>query len=666
MRTTTFTAALFLLCSVAWADVPADLAELDETLAALEEAPSDALWGKALGSAQRLLAEADGVAGLYARVGRLQAAGVFAGSPWANPAKLQPRFVRGTLARPGAGATREALSCLRVAAIAKGTLSDATFSAERAQAFLSRTFALNLDLLFEVATEASRRDRAQLAGARELFGFLSQTVGLDGLGEILADEIAATCAQRPIVTARTRAILARLGSLSLGEHRTLGPYLNALRGPTPLSVEHREPAAYREALAAAAPAALAAEARGFGESLQATGLVGVQHAAFVQHAAEDPALLRAALGLDASGAAELEQHADVVAELIARAVHPSRPQVVLGLQGVLQRELLSQDAVRSALVGLAQLELCQASQEQLRAWWTAKGVDDPPMEPKALLLSGAISVLGQPLGVSQGQNQTCQSARGISLWSQRDPAHLLACVKSVVTDDVIVLPFEGNQLRSNASSQHRVGVIGGLDPVSALLTPHVDRLYAQIMQRVSGRSSDAHRWANPGLYGGWIPDGFSSCFTGRRRTVRDHGDFVRAFFRTFHPEFNGGQPFVAPNPVGITVTDPSGRMVGLHAISLLRVATDTEGVVRVYFFNPNGEDRQNWGQGIETQVDGFGEYPGESSLPFDDFATRIYAFHHDPQVTSDAEVPAARVAAVTQRAKESWGRGYRWETSDGD
>jgi len=107
-------------------------------------------------------------------------------------------------------------------------------------------------------------------------------------------------------------------------------------------------------------------------------------------------------------------------------------------------------------------------------------------------------------------------------------------------------------------------------------------------------------------------------------------------------------------------------MVGLHAISLLRVATDTEGVVRVYFFNPNGEDRQNWGQGIETQVDGFGEHAGESSLPFDDFATRIYAFHYDPKLTSDAEVPEARVAAITERAKQSWGRGYRWTSSDSE
>ena len=285
------------------------------------------------------------------------------------------------------------------------------------------------------------------------------------------------------------------------------------------------------------------------------------------------------------------------------------------------------------------------------------------MTPKALLVSGALSVLGQPLGVSQGQNQTCQSARGISLWSQRDPVFLLESLAAVASEDSLTLRFEDAKLRSDALKSHRVGVIGGLDPVSAVLTPHLDRLYAQIMKRASGRSSDAHRWANPGLYGSWVPGGFTSCFTGSARTVLDHGDFVRSFYGTFHPDFNGGHQPVYPNPVGIVVTDARGRLLGLHAVSLLRVARDPQGKVRVYFFNPNGEDRQNWGQGIRTQVSGFGERPGETSLPFADLATRIYAFHHTLPAADKATIPQDRVSSVTKRAQESWGQKYRWRQS---
>jgi hypothetical protein len=661
------TLPLLLLLSIAGparADVGETVSQLDQALTGLEGEPSDALWAKALSHSQALLADPAGVDALYERVGRLQAAGVFADSPWENPARLQPRFVRGTLAKPGGNAVREALSCLRVAAIAKGDLTDERFPAERATAFLTQTFALNLDLVFPTATEETRRDRAHLQGVQNLFDVLSRRVGLDGLGDMLGREIAATCAQRPIVTTRVRQILARVSAASLVDHATLGPYVRAIRGPSPLARQHAEPADYRAALERASPEALAEEARQLGAAMQATGLVGAHHAAFVQHAAQDAGLLTAALDLQARGKAELEQHGALVADLIQRGVHQARPQAVFGLAGLLERGRLSQADVRAGLTGLFDLEVCEASGDLLTAWWKAQGVQAAPMNEQALLVSGALSVLGQPLGVSQGQNQTCQSARGISLWGQRDPAYLLACLTSVVRDDVLVLPFEDEELRSDTLKTHRVEVIGGLDPVSALLTPHIDRLYGQIMKRVRGRSSDAHRWANPGLYGGWIPDGFSSCFTGAAGTVRDHGDFVRALYATFHPDYNAGREPVTPNPVGIVVTDGRGKFVGLHAVSLLRVAKDPQGEVRVYFFNPNGEDRQDWGQGIRTQVAGHGEEPGESSLPFADFATRIYAFHHHP-TEQEAEVPDEVVQAVSERARASWGKRFRWSRSDG-
>lgn len=455
----------------------------DGALAKLGDSPSDELWAEALAQAKTLLGHREGVAALYERIARLQAAGVFARSPWANPSRLQPRFVRGALASDGPNSTREALSCLRVAAIATGELDDKRFSTTQAFAFLSQVFALNLDLLFPTATEETRRDHEQLKGAQTAFEFLSRKVGLDGLGEVLGNEVAATCAQRPIVTTRVRRILSQLASPSLLGHEKLGRYLSAIRGPSPLGKQHRDPEAYRLALKKATPDALSEEARSFGQALRATGLVSAQHVAFVQHVNKDAALLASALDLGPSGTAELGKHAELVSDLIKRAVHPARPQAVHGLSRVLERALLSRPAVRSGLLHLFELKLCEATRDRLTAWWKAQGVEVPKMAGTALLVSGALSVLGQPLGVSQGQNQTCQSARGISLWGQRDPRFLLDSLAAVASDDSLTLRFEDTDLRSDARKTHRVGVVGGLDPVSAVLTPHLDRLYAQIMER---------------------------------------------------------------------------------------------------------------------------------------------------------------------------------------
>ncbi len=67
-------------------------------------------------------------------------------------------------------------------------------------------------------------------------------------------------------------------------------------------------------------------------------------------------------------------------------------------------------------------------------------------------------------------------------------------------------------------------------------------------------------------------------------------------------------------------------MIGFHAVSLLRVAKDEEGVMRAYFLNPNNEGRQNWGQDIKPSVYGHGEKHGESSLPFYQLAAQSLCF----------------------------------------
>lgn len=188
------------------------------------------------------------------------------------------------------------------------------------------------------------------------------------------------------------------------------------------------------------------------------------------------------------------------------------------------------------------------------------------------------------------------------------------------------------------------------------------------------RSSTAHvallGWAGDAIAGmraagrsflSVVPPGYSSCFDPVLWTVRDHPGFVRRFYATFHLDWNDGHPPVHAVPVGIAVTDDRARLLGLHAVSIVRVAPDPDGEVRVYFYNPNNEGRQDWGEGVVPTVRGNGEQEGESSLPFGQFASRLYAFHHPADLPGDPlAVDAAVVDTVSTAARRSWGRSYSW------
>jgi len=109
------------------------------------------------------------------------------------------------------------------------------------------------------------------------------------------------------------------------------------------------------------------------------------------------------------------------------------------------------------------------------------------------------------------------------------------------------------------------------------------------------------------------------------------------------------------------VTDVHGGLLGPHAVSVQRIAPSPAGKMRIYFFNPNNEGRQDWGQDTSPTVSGNGEQPGESSLPFERFVSRLYAFHYDPLEEGDAyAVPEETVSGVSRMAAETWGRAYAW------
>ncbi len=79
--------------------------------------------------------------------------------------------------------------------------------------------------------------------------------------------------------------------------------------------------------------------------------------------------------------------------------------------------------------------------------------------------------------------------------------------------------------------------------------------------------------------------------------------------------------------------------------------------MRVYFFNPNNDSGQDWGDGVVVSTTGHGERFGEASLPFDQFASRIYIFHVDPLERGEPErVPAEDLERIIGYLERSWGR----------
>jgi hypothetical protein len=270
--------------------------------------------------------------------------------------------------------------------------------------------------------------------------------------------------------------------------------------------------------------------------------------------------------------------------------------------------------------------------------------------------------VGNPLGIGQGMNPTCQAARGISLWSQHAPGKLLKYITVTAAQNRLEMRFEGDVLLSDQLAEGLAPDLDyNLDPVSIVLVPHLDRLYNEMMRRASMRGEDPHKWVNPALYGHWIPTGFFSSFNQMTNTIDNFKQFVKTFYRSYHPYYNGGQDLVYPSPVGMFITTAHGDLLGFHAISLLRVAEDSEGEMRAYFLNPNNEGRQNWGQGIEPTVFGHGERPGESSLPFYQFVARVYAYHYNSIDLDDTEpLDEDEINEVLLLARESWGQSYTW------
>jgi len=645
------------------ADLSAPLEKLDAALAKLRTAAPFAKSnhiGRVLDVVDRVLQKPGGAAAVYARAAALDDAGVFAGGDWDSPARLQPAFAPASLKSEDRRiATMECLNLLRLLAIAEGIHARSGVSAEQAGRHLREVLALSLEYVFERRTEAGRAADARNAGPRQVMGLVAETIGYDTLLDQLVAEIWRLLRQRPIQVGPVRDMIGKLSVYCYGpEHEDLNMpmgaerLISALYSPSPASTGDPGLDVYAGRLARLDSNALQEEAGACARAMHDTGLVSPYHAVLVRHLlGAAPDLLSVVLGLSTTGLDGALTYRDLVHALIEKAVYPETCQCLYGLSALLERAVLHNPGVAASLWRQIKLPLTETTRARLAA---TCGVVRPP---EVHLLAGVISILGQPLGVGQGNNPTCQSARALSLWAYSDPDYLLQLLAWAARDDGVLMTFRGRQISSAFLPDGAAGLVGrDLDAVSTVLVPHLDRVYAE-MGRLAGElgGEDPHIHVNPEFHGWRVGRGFAIAVDVASGQLADYEDFVRLFFACFHPAFNGGQPVIHPQPVGLAVTDSHARFVGWHAVTLLRVAIDQSGATRVYFFNPNNDGGQDWGDGVVVSTEGNGEAYGESSLPIAEFASRLYLFHYDLlEVGSRTAVPAGEIQEVMRLGAPSW------------
>ncbi|MDV8002804.1 hypothetical protein R4P08_16325 [Rhodococcus sp. IEGM 1408] len=639
----------------------ASLVEATRALAAAGDLETTTTRRRVFDGLRLVLLQEGGARAVQSMAQDLESAGLFAGSDWGSPSSLVPALSTGSLRSPDADtAVMEIVSNLRLVAVAQGEYAHADVSPEQARQHLKEVLATNAALLFTSATEAERVQQGRMAAVtRTALTHIAGEIGFDSVLDQLVEEIWRILRQRPIQVDHikqtiTQIAVARhdpdvdMSSGGLGVDRLI----SSIYGTTEASREDPGVDVYRSRLESMDEGTLQYEAAGFARSMHDTGLVSAYHPVLVRFLREKGSfLLSEALGLSSTGRESLLCFHGLVDALINAAVHPETAQCVYGLALLLERGILFQPPVAPALWRLLALPLDSEGSERLAL---AFGAAHPG---RVWLLAGTLSMLGQPLGVGQGDNPTCQSARALSMWAYNDPDYLLQTIAWAARDNEIVMHFEGRPISSRDLDAGLAPTLPvDLDPVSLLVVPHLDRIYAEMGRQCGDREGDPHRWVNPEFHGWWAARGFRinvDVATGRLTGL---DDFLRHFYGSYHPFHNGNQPLIHPQPAGVAVTDSSARFVGWHAITILRVALDPVDTMRVYFFNPNNDSGQDWGDGVVVSTAGSGERFGESSLSFEQFASRLYIFHFDALEPGETgSVTAAEIGRVTELIHRTWG-----------
>ncbi|MCM2129441.1 hypothetical protein [Larsenimonas rhizosphaerae] len=638
--------------------------QLDDAVDRLADAPSVSRVGRAgrvFDIARRVLMEPGGCGTLEARARAMEEAGIFEGSDWARPGILLPTLTRHSLTSPEPmTVVIEALSELRLLAVAREDYAHPQVSSEQARSYLTQVLALNLSMLFGPPSEAERETQGKLAlVSRQLLAHLSERIGFENVIDSMIDEIWRLLKQRPIQTETIREMITRIALCQADPEIDLGTsgqgatrLVSSLFGPTQACSEDPGIDIYEERLAMMDGAALQLEATGMARAMHDTGLVSAYHAVLVRYLLKDhDHLISEALGLSATGRDCLLRFHPLIRALLARVAQPETDQALYGLARLLERGILYQPPIPPALWRQLGLPLSDWSRARIKAAY------GDMVDPEARLLEGVLCMLGQPLGVGQGNNPTCQSARALSMWGWSDPDYLLQMVTWAARDDGITMHFEGQPISSCDSGEGLSPTLPlDLDPVSLLVVPHLDRIYMEMGRRCIGREGDPHRWINPEFHGWWTGRAFHINVDVATGMLIEPETFLRHFYAAYHPHYNGDQPLIHPQPAGIAVTDSAARFIGWHAISILRAAPGPDDHMRIYFFNPNNDSGQNWGDGVDVSTDGCGERFGEASLPFAQFASRLYIFHQDPQEEGRlADIPAAELDDVMGYIRRSWG-----------
>lgn len=641
------------------------LPHMDESLQVLADTPAlskTLMIRPVLDSARRVLMLPGGCEALELRAQKMDDSGVFLGTDWADPQILVAALTQHAFqTRDPDILVLEAMSELRLLAVARGDYAHPTMTSVQAHHFLTQVLALNLELMFQGASEARRTAQGQAAVIPDfLLHHLAERIGYEHIIDSLIEEIWRMLKQRPIQVDTVKQMVTQIAVCQVNpdiEFRSSGQgadrLVSALFGPTEASREDPGLAIYLDRLEHMDQGALQSEATGMSRAMHDTGLVSAYHVVLLRHLCgrEDYAhLIHDAMGLSSTGRECLLCYRPLVMELIDHAIHAETAQALYGLTLMLERGILYQSPVAPALWRQLALTLNPVAKERMTL---AYGDAQPP---NVRLLEGVLCMLGLPLGVGQGNNPTCQSARALSMWAYNDPDYLLQMVVWAARDDEIVMHFEGQPISSRDS---QAGLASGLvldqDPVSLLVVPHLDRIYAEMGRRCIGRDEDPHRWINPEFHGWWTGRGFRIAVDIATGQLEKLDDFLRYFYASYHPYFNDNQPVIHPQPAGIAVTDTAGRFIGWHAITIQRVGLDPDQVMRVYFYNPNNDSGQDWGHGVVVSTAGNGERFGEASLPFEQFASRLYIFHYDPLEPGNTQaVEQSLLDDIITMVHQSW------------
>lgn len=638
--------------------------DLDATINQLKAAEPEAKLAHqqaVLAEVGKLLQVDGGIDVIFARAGAMDLAGLFAGSDWDAPKALRPQFSGNTLLADDPGLVAlEIASLFRFLAVATGAMRHRNLHQDSARHFLTQVLALNVRDIFGQSDEAARALGARHEQRQVILRFISEHIGLTDVLGVLVTEIWRLLEQRSVQVGVVKDMIVQI-AIALNENGTepgserLGAerLVSALFGPTVASLDDPGVDAYLERIAHFDEAALSREAMGFARAMHDTGLVSDYHVTFLLYVLDysDRALVPETLGLGTTGLDCWRHYRRLIEDLIRAGVTLSTPQAIYGVTLMLERGVLHHAPMVPALERQLQQKVRGSARDRIRM-----GFGDL-VSPETHVLAGVLQIIGQPLGVGQGANPTCQSARAISMWSQVEPDYLLHIIYQASEFDAILMHFEGTEINS---ANLPVGLAGfgpiDADPVSVLLVAHLDKIYAKMGHLCIGRDGDPHRWINPEFHGWWVSRDCAVAVDVGTGNLANYDSFLRRFFAAYHPHYNGGRPLSHPQPAGIAVTDPNQQFIGWHAIAILRVAEDQAGEMRVYFYNPNNDSGQDWGGGVVVSTSGNGERNGEGSLEFGHFLSRVYLFHDEPLRPNETmqDLSSAEISHVKAQATQSW------------